>query len=135
MSFRSFIAEQARGNKQPYTQRNYCWELLQNESIPLDTDNADIILSAVYKCYPMNSGIQVFAYGMLIAYQNESRKKDQAANRAANYLDILRDVYDRCDCYHDDGELRDQFKRRPELYLLAIIAGGLYEIADAIRGK
>lgn len=132
MSFRSFIAEQARGNKQPYTQRNYCRELLRNESIPLDSENADLILSAVDKCYPMNSGIYIFTLGMLIAYQNESRKKDK---RSDNYLDILRDVYDRCDCYHDDGRTREQFRQRPELHLMAVIASGLFEIADAIRGK
>lgn len=132
MSFRSFIAEQARGNKQPYTQRNYCRELLRNESIPLDSENADLILSAVGKCYPMNSGIYIFTWGMLIAYQNESRKKDK---RSDNYLDILRDVYDRCDCYHDDGRTREQFRQRPELHLMAVIASGLFEIADAIRSK
>lgn len=130
MSFRSFIAEQARGYKQPYTQRNYCRELLRNESIPLDSENADLILSAVDKCYPMNSGIHIFTQCMLFAYQNESRKKDK---RSDNYLDILRDVFDRCDCYYDDGRTREQFRQRPELHLMAVIASGLFEIADAIR--
>lgn len=130
MSFRSFLIEQASGDKQPYTQRNYCRELLRNEDIPLDTDNADLILSAVNKCYPMNTGIQVFAYCMLTAYQNESRKKDK---RSENYLDILSDIYDRCDCYHDDGRTRENFRQRPELHLMAVIASGLFEIADAIR--
>ena len=130
MSFRSFLTEQANGNKQPYTQRNYCRELLRNEDIPLDTDNADLIQTAVDNCYPLNSALQVFTRSMLTAYQNESRKKDK---RSENYLDILGNVYDRCNCYHDDGRTRENFRQRPELHLMAVIASGLFEIADAIR--
>ena len=130
MSFRSFLTEQASGNKQPYTQRNYCRELLLNEDIPLETDDADLIQTIVHNCYPLNSALQVFTRSMLIKYQNESKKKDK---RSENYLDILRDVYDRCDCYHDDGRTREHFKQRPELHLMAVIASGLFEIADAIR--
>lgn len=130
MSFISFLTERACENKQPYTWRNYCQELLRNEDIPLDTDNADLIQLAVDKIYPMSTGIQVFTKRMLAAYQNESRKKDK---RSENYLDILREVYDRCDCYHDDGRTREHFRQRPELHLMAVIASGLFEIADAIR--
>ena len=133
MSLRTYLNTRACDYSLAYTQRNYCRELISNKSIPLDSENADLIQSAVEKCYPMNSGIQVFTQCMLFAYQNESRKKDQAANRAANYLDILRDVFDRCDCYHDDGRTREQFRQRPELHLMAVIASGLFEIADAIR--
>ena len=84
------------------------------------------------KYYPINDGIQVFTYGMLIAYQNVSRKKGK---RSQNYLRILRDVFERCDCYHDDGRTREQFRQRPELHLMAVIANGLFEIADAIRSS
>lgn len=132
MSLRTYLNTRACDYSLAYTQRNYCRELISNKSIPLDSENADLILSAVDKCYPMNSGIHIFTQCMLFAYQNESRKKDK---RSDNYLDILRDVFDRCDCYRDDGRTREQFRQRPELHLMAVIASGLFEIADAIRGK
>ena len=50
-------------------------------------------------------------------------------------LDLRNEIFDRTNCTHDDGEIRSQFRQRPELALLALIARGLFEIADAIRSS
>ena len=57
--------------------------------------------------------------------------KDQ--RRISEGLAIQYEIFDRTNCTHDAGEIRSQFKQRPELALLALIAKGLFEIADAIR--
>lgn len=48
---------------------------------------------------------------------------------------IRHDVFELCGCCDDDESTREEFVRRPDLALLAVIAGGLFDIADAIRGK
>ena len=53
--------------------------------------------------------------------------------RAHEALRIRDEIFDLTDCFRDCGDLRPAFKQRPELMLLAAIAGGLYEIADAIK--
>ena len=55
--------------------------------------------------------------------------------RIREAADMQNEIFDRTDCYHDDGRTREQFRQRPELLLLATIAKGLFDIADAIRNK
>lgn len=133
MSFRSYIHNRAYDLGLGQTQRNYCRELLQNESIPLESETSDVILSAVKKHYPGNDSLLVFTRGMFVAYQNETRTRARAADSVQNSLHILNEVYDNADCCKDNGDLREQFRQRPDLHLLALIASGLFEIAAAIR--
>ena len=69
------------------------------------------------------------------AYNGPYRKYLRDCQRVADGLQIRHEVYERCDCYHDEGGTREEFKRRPELALLAVIAKGLFDIADAIRER
>lgn len=55
--------------------------------------------------------------------------------RVQDALVIRNNVYYRDNCIHDDGRIRDAYKQRPEITLLAVIAKGLFDIADAIREK
>ena len=66
---------------------------------------------------------------------NRGPYSDYRANltRLHEALDIQSDVFEMAGCHHYDGALRSDFKRRPELLLLAAIARGLFDIADAIR--
>lgn len=130
MSFRSYVRDRAYDLSLGQTQRNYCREVLQNDGIPFGSENGDEILSAVKKCYPEDSALRVFIRRMWVAYQHEIEK---ATNSVESASGILKEVFDHAECYKENGDLHDQFRQRPDLYLLAVIASGLFEIADAIR--
>ncbi len=68
-------------------------------------------------------------------YKGEYSEYKKHQRRLQKALDTQYEVFDRLNCTHDDGEIRSQFKQRPELALLALIANGLFEVADAIREK
>ena len=55
--------------------------------------------------------------------------------RIREAADMQHEIFDRTDCYRDNGDLRREFMQRPELLLLATIAKGLFDIADAIRAS
>ena len=68
-------------------------------------------------------------------YAMEPDKEEKSGLRFEAARDLHSKVFDICDCCHDDGRLREQFRQRPELFLLSAIASGLYEVADAIRER
>ncbi len=66
-------------------------------------------------------------------YRGPYRSHLRDMKRIREAADMQCEIFDRTDCYHDDGRTREQFRQRPELLLLATIAKGLFDIADAIR--
>ena len=110
-------------------------ELMNNPNIPMKSGDGAAICDAVRKEYPDNEELRALGLTLWESFRDKQEADARAESRIKAANMIRTKVFDYADCYHDEGELREQFKRRPELYLLAIIAGGLYEIADAIRGK
>lgn len=68
-------------------------------------------------------------------YAIETDMEKKSGLRFEATRELWSEVFDFCDCCHDDGRLREQFRQRPELFLLSAIASGLYEVADAIRER
>lgn len=61
--------------------------------------------------------------------------RDYLANmrRIREARDILDKALDLSGCTYNDGAIRSDYKRRPDLLLLAAIARGLFDVSDAIR--